>query len=242
MIRIMRLGSIVLCLLALSGCTLEMWKNNQVIEKEPVKNIVMTDSVISFFRYQDLKITAKAGDKGQVISLPQQGIGFLGENNIYFLTKGEKRLLALNEHINQFPFVSANSSDSIPLELIKSDNPNVKGNFIETYYVTVDKPKQNLSDREIKTLDELGFRYNGLAYTTSIMIEGVILDRASLDLALHPQQELNRNYKITLYTTGYESHFNAGNLVANTVVTPLMVVGDIVFLPMFVGLMMAISH
>lgn len=240
MMKLAKFGSAFLCLLALSGCTMAIWQNNEVVETKHVENVVITDNIVSFFKYQNLKITANSEDTSKMLELPQQGMGFLGDSNIYFLTEGESELLALNENINQIPFVSVKSKDSIRLQFTPSDNPNVKGYFIETYKVKVDKPKQDLSAQELKTLEELGFRHNGYGYFKSIDVEGVIIDRARLDMQLNPQEKLNRSYKIELYTKGYKSTLNATNLVSNLAYTPLTVVGDIIFVPIAYGLLLAL--
>ncbi|GKX62783.1 hypothetical protein SOASR032_13520 [Pragia fontium] len=239
---IKRLGiALLLGLFTLSGCTAGMWQSNEVMKKESSENTVITDNIVSFFQYQQLKIIAQAGDINQQLHIPQQGIGFLGENNIYFLTHGETQLMSLNQHIDQIPLVSVRSKDSIRLQFFKADNPNVTGNFIETYQVKVNKPKQELTVQNLETIKELGFKYNGHDYVKDIRVEGVIINRASLDIALNPQQKLNRSYKIEFYTIDQESHFSAENLVSNVVLTPLTLVGDIVFIPVAFGFLMAIS-
>lgn len=72
----------------LSGCTALLWGGNKVAEPKTERHIQIQDSVTGIFQYKNLAVSVVQGSKKTTVNVPSEGVAFVGEKNIYILTRG----------------------------------------------------------------------------------------------------------------------------------------------------------
>ncbi len=223
----------LVCLVSLiTGCTMGLWSSYPVKTPEYTSTTELTDYVVNSFQYKNLKLISQQNHSGKDINIPADGVGFQGESYIYILTSGSSDLLSLNQYSGEFPFVSLNSDDAIPLKLVGSTSPQAVGMFEDNYVVKVNKPSKALSSEEIQKLTTLGFSLKGTAYLKTIAIKGVFFKKSQLSTMIDIPSLLKRKYKVTFYTDNIKYKLNVYNLTTDIVFTPITATADIVILPL----------
>lgn len=216
----------------ITGCTMGLWDSYPVKTPEYTSKTELTDNVVNSFQYQNLKLTSQQNQSEKDVNIPADGVGFEGEKYVYILTSGASDLLSLNQYSSDFPFVSLNSDDSIPLKLAKSASPHAVGMFEDNYVVKVNKPGFSLSPEEIKKLTTLGFILKDNTYLKTINIKGVFFKKSQLLTVTNIPSLLKRKYKVTFYTDNIKDKLNVYNLTTDIVFTPITATADIVMIPL----------
>lgn len=217
--------------LLLSGCTAILWGGNKVAENHRVNVMQMQDNVTDIFQYKNLAASVVQGKTSISLIIPSEGIAFLGEKNIYILTKGADELLSLNKITDRLPLISAKEENTLKLQLARLEKGDAVAHFKDSLRVSVNKSTDALSEEDINIIKNSGFQNKGGKYWKDVTIEGAILPRKSLNYAFTNAESLGRQYKVEFYATDSETEFYPKNLATNIMLTPVALAADIVFFP-----------
>lgn len=232
----------VIMLSVLSGCTAFLWDGNRVVDSKSETHTLVEDNVTGVYQYKNIAISALQGDKKISISVPPDGIAFIGEKNIYILTEGTDELLSLNKLAAQMPLISGHAENTLMLQVKKPSDSDRLLQFSDVLPVEVKQSANTLSEDELKVIQQAGLNKKGSRYGRNVHVTGVIIPRSSLNSSFDNTESLGRNYSIKFYYTGKETRFHPVNLATNIVITPLALAADIVFFPISLRVLGLISN
>ncbi|EPN2807501.1 hypothetical protein ACTWOG_005260 [Serratia marcescens] len=242
----MKIVKIVACLgalLLLSGCTVVLWGENKVADKRTEKHVQVQDNVDGVFQYKNLSASVLQEKSRVTLDIPPEGIAFLGEKNIYILTRGATELMSLDKLSARVPLVSGfEKYAGVKLKLERPRKNDAVMHFSDTLSVWVNKRYGDISEQDLNTLEHAGFWSNGGRYVKQVRIEGVILPRGAYDNIFGTTEPLNKKHQIEFYTEDRSTHFHPLNLATNVVLTPFTAVADIVFFPISLRVLGLISN
>lgn len=228
-------------LFLLTGCTALLWGGNKVTESKTVKTPQFRDNVTSVFQYKNLAASVVQDKTSTPLIIPSTGVAFLGEQNIYILTRGATELLSLNKIIDRIPLISGEEENTLKLKVIPPEKGDVIFHFKDSLQVEVNKKYGAVSPEDITIIEQSGFRDIGGTYWKNIDIEGVIIPRKNLNYPFTGTEPLGRKYSIEFYLQDSKTDFHPGNLATNVVFTPFAVVADIVFFPISISVLQLIN-
>ena len=226
-----------------SGCTALLWSGNEVVEHRYGYKTVIEDNVTAAFQYKNLSVTALQGTSSIKVSIPENGVAFLGKQNIYILTTGANELLALDKISTQYPLVSGyGKKDALRLELKKPDNDDAILSFSDELFVFVNQHIKTITDHDVETLKQAGFQRKGEDYVKRISLAGVILPREKNNSLFNDMTLLDKPHKVEFYVDNNSTELHPVNLVTNVVLTPVAAVADIVFFPISIRVLGLITN
>lgn len=228
--------------LLLSGCTALLWSENKVAESHKFKVLKMQDNVSEIFQYKNLAASVMQGKYSTPLIIPTEGIAFLGDENIYILTKGAGELLSLNKITDKIPLISGREENTLKLEIIRLKKGDAIAHFKDSLWISVNKNADTLSAEDKNILVQSEFTSFGTGYGKSIEIEGVIIPKKSLNYSFSNSESLGRKYKVEFYITDSKTDFHPLNLATNIVFTPVALAADIVFLPISINFFRAVNN
>lgn len=227
----------------LSGCTAFLWGGNSVIETKKKERTLISDEVTAAFYYENLAASAIQGKTQVRVDIPQNGVAFQGEKNIYILTKGAKELLALDKLSTQVTLVSGfEKFDGLRLKLAVPRENDVVMQFSDTLVLQVNENDNNLTAQDIDDLENTGFWNNGVKYVKQMHLEGVIIPRDKNDSLFNKSEKLVKKHNVEFYSTEDSTHFHPLRLATKIVLTPFTAVADIVFFPISLRVLGLITH
>lgn len=227
----------------LSGCTAILWGGNSVIEIKKKERALISDEVTAAFYYENLAASAIQGKTQVRVDIPQNGVAFQGEKNIYILTKGAKELLALDKLSTQVTLVSGfEKFDGLRLKLAVPRENDVVMQFSDTLVLQVNENDNNLTEQDIDDLENTGFWNNGVKYVKQMHLEGVIIPRDKNDSLFNKSEKLVKKHNVEFYSTEDSTHFHPLRLATKIVLTPFTAVADIVFFPISLRVLGLITH
>lgn len=229
--KLINITSVFAIALLLSGCTALLWEVNKPTERDVKYCTEIKDNVFSVMQYENLQLLATQDGKTSQLGIPQQGVAFLGEKNIYILSKGADELLALNDNINKLPLAGKHDGNKIRLKLSTPDKSNPVIRFSDTFRVNVSGKENDLTTEQLTILKELGFSLGAGNYRKDISIAGVIISRNSFTYPLNISNKLTKLYPVEFYSTQGITRLNLLNISENVVITPVALAADIVFFP-----------
>lgn len=229
--KLINITSVFAIALLLSGCTALLWEENKPTEHDVKYRTEIKDNVFSVMKYENLQLLATQDGKISQLGIPQQGVAFLGEKNIYILSKGADELLALNDNINKLPLAGKHDGNKIRLKLSTPDKSNPVIRFSDTFRVNVSGKENDLTTEQLTILKELGFYLGAENYRKDISIAGVIISRNSFTYPLNISNKLTKLYPVEFYSTQRITRLNLLNIAENVVITPVALAADIVFFP-----------
>ncbi|HFU8552187.1 hypothetical protein [Escherichia coli] len=145
----------------LSGCTALLWGVNKVAEPKTERHNQIQDSVTGVFQYKNLAVSVVQGSKKTTVNVPSEGVAFVGEKNIYILTRGADELLSLNKLATQIPLISGREENTLKFRINKPSGSDSVLQFSDALPVEVNKSSRMLSTEELKTIQYAGFQSNG---------------------------------------------------------------------------------
>ncbi|MDM6959545.1 hypothetical protein [Klebsiella michiganensis] len=228
-------------MLLLSGCTALLWGGNKVAEPKTERHIQIQDSVTGVFQYKNLAVSVVQGNKKTPVKIPSEGVAFVGEKNIYILTRGTDELLSLNKLATQIPLISGREENTLKFRINKPSGSDSVLQCSDALPVDVNKSSRMLSTEELNTIQHEGFRSNGVRYVRDVYITGVIIPKVSLNYTFDKTESLGRTYNVQFYSLESGTDFHPVNLATNIVVTPLALTADIVFFPISLSLLQLIN-
>jgi len=241
--EIAKIPAYLSALLLLSGCTAILWKENNVTEHRWEEHVHIKDNIDSVFQYANLSASVLQGKSNIMLDMPPQGLAFIGEKNIYILTRGQAELISLDKLSAQLPLVSGfKKYDGIRLKLKRTKKNDAVIQFSDTLEIWLNKRYGSISEQDLHTIKLAGFTKNSGRYVKNINIEGVILPRGEHSPIFSTTASLHKKYQIEFYTHDDSTHFHPLNLATNVVLTPLTLTTDIVFLPISLRVLGLISH
>ncbi|WP_409075894.1 hypothetical protein ACF2G4_08905 [Pantoea sp. C3] len=242
----MKIVKMVACLgalLLLSGCTVVLWGGNKVADKRTEKHVQVQDNVDGVFQYKNLAASVLQGESKITLDIPPEGIAFLGEKNIYILTRGATELMSLDKISTLVALVSGfEKYDGVRLKLTSSGKDDAVMHFSDTLVVWVDKSYGRISDYELNIIKSAGFWNNGGRYVKQVHIEGVIIPRGKNNNIFSKTDFLDKKHKVQFYSEDNSTNFHPLNLATNVVLTPFTAVADIIFFPISLRLLGLISN
>lgn len=228
--------------LLLSGCTVLLWGGNKVAETHQVNAMQMQDSVTDIFQYKNLSASVVQDKTSIPLIIPSEGIAFLGEKNVYILTKGADELLLLNKMTDKLPLISGKEENTLKLQLYRPEKGDAVVHFRDSLRVSVNKNTDILSAQDINAIKHSGFHNTGVKYWKDVDIDGVIIPKKSLNYTFTNAESLGRKYKVEFYATDSKTDFHPENLATNIVFTPVALAADIVFFPISIQFLRLISR
>jgi hypothetical protein len=226
----------------LSGCTALLWGGNKVTESHTVKVTQIKDNVTGVFQYDNLAASVVQGSSSKSLIIPSAGVAFMGEKNIYILTRGATELLSLNKVADKVPLISGTDENTLKLKLVSPKKGEATVHFMDTLLVEVNKKHDDLSPEDIAVLKQSGFQDEGRRYLKKVSIEGVIIPRKNLNYQFTDTESLGRKYTVEFYNWDGKTNLNLENLATNVVLTPLAAAADIVFFPISLQFLRLISR
>ncbi|HAV1825797.1 hypothetical protein [Enterobacter hormaechei] len=216
----------------LSGCTAFLWEENRVTETKLDGKTLISDEVTAAFYYENLSASAIQGKTQVKVGIPQNGVAFQGEKNIYILTKGAKELLALDKLSTQVALVSGfEKFDGLRLKLDVPHENDVVMHFSDTLVLQVNESYSKLTAQEVDALKNTGFWNEGGRYVKQLRLEGVIIPRDRNESLFNTSERLVKKHNVEFYSIEDSTRFHPLRLATNIVLTPFTAVADIVFFP-----------
>ncbi|EUB39827.1 hypothetical protein HMPREF1502_3982 [Klebsiella sp. AS10] len=191
----------------------------------------MQDSVTDIFQYENISASVVQDKTNIPLIIPSEGIAFLGERNVYILTRGADELLSLNKLTDKIPLIAGKEENTLKLQLARSVKGDAVFRFKDSLRVWVNKSEGELSEYDIDVIKHSGFQNSKGGYWKDVNIEGIVLPRKSLNYTFTNTESLGRKYKVEFYATDNETDFYPKNLATNIVLTPVALAADIVFFP-----------
>lgn len=217
--------------LLLSGCTALLWGGNKVAGSHQVNVMKMQDNVTDVFQYKNLAASVVQNKDRIPLLIPSEGIAFLGEKNVYILTRGSDELLSLNKLTDRVPLIADKEENTLKLQLARPVKGDTVIHFRDSLRVWVNKSAGELSESDTDIIKHSGFQSTKRGYWKDVNIDGVILPRKSLNYTFTHTESLGRKYKIEFYALDSKIDFSVKNFATNIVLTPVALAADIVFFP-----------
>ena len=229
--KITKSAACTLMVLLLSGCTAILWGGNKISGSHKMNVIKMQDNVTAIFQYENISASVVQDKTNIPLTVPSKGIAFLGEKNVYILTRGADELLSLSKLTDKIPLITGNEENTLKLQLVRPVKGDAVVRFEDSLRIWVNKSAGELSENDIGVIKHLGFKRGKEGYWKDVTIEGKVLPRKILNYTFTNTESLGRKYSVEFYATGNETDFYPKNLATNIVLTPVALAADIVFFP-----------
>lgn len=232
MLSIRVLALVMVCLL--TGCTQLLWTLNDYQSKGYNREIKIADRVNGIFKYNNISLTVSGGEgEKDIIRLPENGIGFVGEKNIYFVTVNGNELLALDAIIKNIPLKMNDHDKYINIGVHGYYDKNVNAAFKQVMNVMTRQSVAELTASQKTLLESNGFESSNGYYHRLVSIEGIIINRQRLGDSFPDASSLNDSYQVRFYSDYLSNNVDAGKLAFNLAMTPVTLIGDIILSPLY---------
>jgi len=234
-------GILLLSTTLLSGCTSILWAVNNPNDGHRHNERVeaYTDEIQSAFEYKNVDLSTKSasGTKGS-IELPSEGVGFIGKENVYFVTQNGNDLLSLNQLMKDIPLKSVENSKYIDINLVTDYQGYGNAGFNQFINVKSCQPESSLTEEDKSRLTAASFRLKDGFYQRSVEIKGVIIKKARFEGAIPGEASLNDSYRVRFFRNKLSAGTDGGKLAFNVLMTPVTLTGDILLLPLYLVMVM----
>ncbi|WP_189087210.1 hypothetical protein [Klebsiella michiganensis] len=156
--KITKFVACIVMVLLLSGCTAILWGGNKVSGSHRVNVMKMQDSVTDIFQYENISASVVQDKTNIPLIIPSEGIAFLGERNVYILTRGADELLSLNKLTDKIPLIAGKEENTLKLQLARSVKGDAVFRFKDSLRVWVNKSEGELSEYDIDVIKHSGFQ------------------------------------------------------------------------------------
>ena len=225
----------------LSGCaTGLLWTLNSPGSGPSYERIeVYTDEIQSAFEYKNvnLRTQSSSGRTGN-IALPSEGVGFVGKDNVYFVTHNGNDLLLLHKLMKEIPLKAGGNSKYIDISLSGVYPKYGNGGFYQQINIKSQQPASSLTDEEKKQLTDASFQLTNGFYQRSVVIKGAIIKKSRFGGAIAGEASLNKSYQVRFYRDKYSSGISGKTLAFNLLMTPVTLTGDILLIPVYIVAML----
>ena len=225
----------------LTGCvTDKLWEKRFEITRdvEKLKN-EFSDEITASFQYKKLDLTPAQQESFQ---LPEQGVGFVSENFVYFMKDGQA-LLEIDQLFKAIPLRQLDNKGIIHLEVSMSktaDEPTIFKNTITLY------PQQEtgkLSPEELSKLVAAGFFKKNNRYEKDIVISGLMFGKSATNTQFDSLKPITETRKVQFYSMDTKKQISVGGILQQILRIPATAVTlavDIILLPAEIILMLMI--
>lgn len=225
----------------LSGCTSILWALNNPNDSRRHSERVeaYSDEIQSAFEYKNVNLSTKSlsGETGS-IELPFEGVGFIGKENVYFVTQNGNVLLSLNKLMKDIPLKAIGSSKYIDISLVSDYKGYGNAGFNQFIHVKAQQPASSLTVKERTQLADASFQLKDGFYQRSVEIKGVIINKSRFRGVIPGEASLNDSYQVRFYKYTSSAGMDGGTLAFNVLMTPVTLTGDILLLPLYLLMMM----
>ncbi len=225
----------------LSGCTSILWAVNKPDDGYSHYERVeaYTDEIQSAFEYKNVSLstTSTTGVKGS-IKLPSEGVGFIGKENVYFVTKGGELLLSLNTLMKDIPLKSVIGDKYIDINLVSDYQGYGNAGFNQFINVKSREPVSSLTLDEKNKLAEASFSLKDGFYQRTVEVKGVIINKSRFRGVIPGEAPLGDSYRVRFFRNKFSAGTDGGKLAFNVLMTPVTLTGDILLLPLYLVMMM----
>jgi len=152
------------------------------------------------------------------------------------VTEGGNKLLTINELIKDIK-ITPYGDDNLRVNIQPSTIEGVNANFAQKLFFNVKSSTDNLSVLQKEKLMNSGFKLQDDYYLMSFEIKGMVIKRENVGDRFDKIKTLSKSYDVQFYTTEPKKKLELENLLANTVLTPITLVGDIIMLPVYLIVM-----
>ncbi|UAN16699.1 hypothetical protein [Enterobacter asburiae] len=225
----------------LSGCTSVLWAINNPNDSRGHQEVieVYTDNIQSAFEYKNANLSTQTSSGAVVgVGLPSEGIGFVGKQNIYFVTVGGDVLLSLNTLMKKIPLKSVSNSKYIDVHLVSDYRGYGNAAFNQFLNVRTSQQASSLTTEEKNTLINASFSLRDGYYQRSVDIKGVIIRKERFTGKIPDESSLNDSYRVRFFRNQTISGMDHEKLIFNVLMTPVTLTGDILLLPLYLVMMM----
>ena len=224
----------------LSGCTSILWALNNPNEgrRHSERVDAYSDEIQSAFEYRNVNLSAKSlsGTTGS-IELPSEGVGFIGKQNVYFVTQNGDALLSLNKLMKDIPLKTVENGKYIDISLVSDYHGYGNAGFNQFIHVKTRQPASSLTVKERTRLTDASFRLKDGFYQRSVEIKGVIINKSRFGGGIPGEASLNDSYQVRFYKYTSSAGMDGGKLAFNVLMTPVTLTGDILLLPLYLLMM-----
>lgn len=241
MIKIINRIVLLAAIFCASGCTPGLWAVNDIHSgsRYTIKKSY-SDEIYSTFEYDGAKLKAGAGDDISTIWLPEKGIGFVGDDNVYFVTENGPTLLSFNTLMRQVPLRMEDDSSFITFYLKQGTGGNLNGEFSQFLHFKTRKKASSLTEQQKTLLAQYQFTFKDGYYHRSVKVEGIIINKKRFGSTFPDAQGLNDRYKVRFYSQSnvVRQGVDGGKLAFNILMTPVTLTGDILLSPFYLVMLM----
>ncbi|MBD9642640.1 hypothetical protein IB231_03235 [Pantoea sp. PNT02] len=224
---------IVMMVFSLTGCTYYLWSLSDT-RSTTVREMNFSDRISGMFEYKNVNLTEEDNGTGKdIIRLPDEGVGFVGDDNIYFVTVNGNELLALNDLMKKVPLRMNNDDKFIDMNLKGHYSKNTNAEFQQTMSVRTRKPVTALTQSQKKALEDKRFSSVDGYLQRSVTVEGIIINRMRLGSSFPQTTSLDESYQVRFYSSYRYDKFDSGSLALKLALTPVTLIGDVVFIPLY---------
>lgn len=225
----------------LSGCSSILWALNNPNEgrRHSERVEAYSDEIQSAFEYENVSLSTESlsGTAGR-IELPSEGVGFIGKENVYFVTQNGNALLSLNKLMKDIPLMVAGNSKYIDISLVSNYQGYGNAGFNQFIHVKTRQPASSLTVEERTQLTGASFHLKDGFYQLSVEVKGVIINKSRFGGVIPGEASLNDSYRVRFYKYTSSTGMGGGKLAFNVLMTPVTLTGDILLLPLYLVMMM----
>lgn len=226
----------------LSGCTSILWAVNSPKQYGSHNEIVeaYTDDVQAAFEYKNVNLSTQTSSGAEAsVELPTEGIGFVGKQNVYFVTSGGDALLSLNSLMKKIPLKSVSDGKYIDIHLVSDYHGYGNAGFNQFLNIRARQPASSLTADEKSVLMDSSFSLRDGYYQRAIEIKGIIIRRERFGKEIPGVMPLNDSYQVRFFRNkAVTGGVDGEKLAFNVLMTPVTLTGDILLLPIYLVLMM----
>lgn len=234
------LSSMILSVsILLSGCTSILWALNDTHQTVYKNTEVYSDNVHSAFEYKNASLSIDSANRtGDDYDFAPDGIGFVGDKNVYFVTSNGDVLLSLNNLMKAVPLRTVGNDKFIDINLIEPTRTYSNAEFSQYLNIRTRQSASSLTAKQKELLTQEKFTLKDGYYQRLVEIKGVIINKARLKGSFPNETSLKDSYQVRFNTNKASQELDGGKLAFNVVMTPVTLTGDIILLPVYLLMMM----
>lgn len=223
----------------LSGCTSILWALNDTHQTVYKNTEVYSDNIRSTFEYKNASLSIDSGNRtGGDYDFAADGIGFVGDKNVYFVTSNGDVLLSLNNLMKVVPLRTVGNDKFIDISLIEPMRTYSNAEFSQYLNIRSRQSASSLTAMQKDRLIQEKFTLKDGYYQRLVEIKGIIINKARLKGSFPNETALKDSYQVRFNTNKASREINGGKLAFNVVMTPVTLTGDIILLPVYLLMMM----
>ncbi|MDK9605704.1 YidX family protein [Lelliottia wanjuensis] len=223
----------------LSGCTPILWILNDTHQTVYKNTEVYSDNIRSAFEYKNASLSIGSGSvKIDNDDFDSDGIGFVGDKNVYFVTSNGDVLLLLNNLMKAVPLRTVGNDKFIDINLIEPTRTYSNAEFSQYLNIRTRQSASSLTAMQKELLTQEKFTLKDGYYQRLVEIKGIIINKARLKGSFPNETALKDSYQVRFNTNKASQELDGGKLAFNVVMTPVTLTGDIILLPVYLLMMM----